>query len=77
MSYDLNRIKAKEPRTVETLRAYILNSLFEIESDQLTPRGVSREALFIPIGWDTYKRNNLLKEGPELPTTIVAPRTRY
>merc|ERR1711990_464379 len=67
---------AKEPRTVETLRSYILNSLFEIESDQLTPRGVSREALFIPIGWDTYKRNNLLKEGPELPTTIVAPRTR-
>merc|ERR1711990_1302335 len=67
---------AKEPRTVETLKAYILNNLFGIESDQLQPRGVSREAIFIPMGWDTEKRINLLKEGPELPTTIVAPRQR-
>jgi len=67
---------AKEPRTVETLKAYILNNLFGIESDQLQPRGVSREAIFIPMGWDTEKRINLLKEGPELPATIATPRQR-
>lgn len=70
------RVKAKEPRTVETLKAYILNNLFGIESDQLQPRGVSREAIFIPMGWDTEKRINLLKEGPELPATIATPRQR-
>jgi len=67
---------AKEPRTVETLKAYILNNLFGVESDQLQPRGVSREAIFIPMGWDTEKRINLLKEGPELPATIATPRQR-
>ena len=50
--------------------------MFDLESDQLAPRGVSREALFIPLGWDNEKRINLLKEGPELPSTIVAPRQR-
>ncbi len=72
-----NQEIAKEPRTIETLKAYLLQNLFAIESDQLTPRGVSREALFIPLGWDTDKRIQLLKEGPELPTNIVAPRQRY
>lgn len=43
----------------------------------LTPRGVSREALFLPMGWDTEKRINLLKEGPELPDEIVQPKQRF
>ena len=55
---------------------YILNHLYDIESDQLQARGASREALFIPMGWDTEKRISLLTEGPELPTTIVTPRQR-
>ena len=38
---------------METLKAYILNHLYQIESDQLQARGASREALFIPMGWDT------------------------
>ena len=82
---------AKEPRTTDTLKVtllylymksflfykdYILNHLYDIESEQLQARGASREALFIPMGWDTEKRISLLTEGPELPTTIVTPRQR-
>ena len=66
----------KEVRTIETLRAYVLQNLFGIESDILTPRGVSREALFIPMGWDTEKRISLLKEGQDLPDEIVQPKQR-
>ena len=42
----------------------------------LTARGVSREALFLPIGWDTEKRIGLLREGTELPEEIVQPKQR-
>lgn len=66
----------KEIRTIETLKAYILQTLFEIDSEILAPRGVSREALFLPLGWDTEKRINLLKEGTEFPEEIVEPKQR-
>ena len=38
---------------------------------------MSREALFLPMGWDNEKRINLLKEGPELPDEIAQPKQRY
>lgn len=66
----------KDARTVDTIKAYMLQNLFKIESDILTPRGVSREALFLPMGWDNEKRINLLKEGPELPDEISQPKQR-
>jgi len=66
----------KDARTLDTLRAYILHHLFGIETDLLTARGVSREALFLPIGWDTEKRIGLLREGTELPEEIVQPKQR-
>ena len=50
--------------------------LYDVESDILQPRGVSREALFIPIGWESEKRVNLLMEGAGLPEDIPAPQQK-
>jgi hypothetical protein len=44
-----------------------------VESEILQARGVSREALFIPIGWESEKRVNLLQEGAGLPDEIPVP----
>ncbi|CBY10912.1 unnamed protein product [Oikopleura dioica] len=66
----------KEPRTVETLKAYVLKRLYDVESDILQARGVSREALFIPIGWESEKRVNLLQEGAGLPDEIPIPQQK-
>ena len=75
-SWNAESLRFEKVRFIELNQALIFIRLYDVESEILQARGVSREALFIPIGWESEKRVNLLQEGAGLPGEIPVPQQK-
>ena len=51
----------KESKNIEVLRKYILHKLYGFPFEALASV-VDRDAVFVPIGWDSEKKINIIKE---------------
>ena len=74
--WNAQSVRFEKVRFIEFQRVKRLFRLYDVESEILQARGVSREALFIPIGWESEKRVNLLQEGAGLPDEIPVPQQK-
>ena len=71
----------KESKNIETLRRYILHKLYGFPFN-VTASVVDRDAVFVPIGWDSDKKINIIKESlsklstsDQFSTVITRPQT--